>query len=143
MLPRLFSCAAPPTPPQPLHNHAPNLCDDQIRRGRQPWQRYEGQPARSAARQPAPSPAASRQLPASSLQAVNRQPSTSSLQPSPERRERPSNRSERSSRLLTRPARGKRLQAPQPFSHPMRGPNQCGRSQNPAIRHPKSYQHLC
>ena len=56
--------------------------------------------------------------------AVIRQPPAVSLQPSapspsPERREATAKPSEPFSRLLTRPARGKRLQIPQPFA-------QCG-----------------
>ena len=83
MLPRLSSCAVTPPPHRPP-TITPLTCvmiqSGAIRRGWQPGQ--QGQPSRSAARQPAPSPAASRQLPASSLQAVNRQPSTVNRQPS-------------------------------------------------------------
>ena len=79
MLPRLSSCAAPPPPPNtstitpPAYVMTSNPA--RIRRGRQLGQL--GQPARSAARPPAPSPAVSRQPSAVSLQ-----PSASSRQPS-------------------------------------------------------------
>ena len=88
MLLRLIISRRHAADPSPLHNHAPSLCDDPIRRGsarkatRQPCEgNQRGRqlvnllrllpPAVS--RQPT---AASRQLPSSSLQSVNRQPST-------------------------------------------------------------------
>lgn len=76
-----------------------------------------GQPARSAARQPAPSPAV--EPSASSFKPSIRQPPAVSRQPcpSPERRERPSKPSEQFSRPLTfrREASGHRPLSPSPL----------------------------
>ena len=101
----------------PTHNHAPSLCDALIRRGRQIGQQCDGnQRGRQLVN-------LLRQLPAANLQplAVSRQPSAASRQPpavspSPERREATAKPSEPFIRPLTRPARGKRPQAQQPFS---------------------------
>ena len=123
MLPRLSPRAAPPPTPRPSTITPPAYVMTQSGQsgaeGNQ--ETVRGQPARSAARHPSPSPTVSRQLPASSLQAVSRQPSTvsrqpSAISPSPERRERPAKPSAQFSRPLTRPARGERPQTPQPFA---------------------------
>ena len=117
----------PAADPSPLHNHAPSLCDDQS--GADPARRAAratmatstvgSSSTFAVSRQPS---ASSHQLPASSFQPSIRQPSavSPSLQPcpSPERREATYKPSEPFSRLLTRPARGKQPQTPQPFAWP-------------------------
>ena len=114
MLLRLSRAVTPPTPNTSTITPPAYVMANpaRIRHGRQLGQL--GQPARAAARPPAPSPAVSRQP-----SAVSRQHPASSLQPSPspERRERPAKPSEPFSRLLTRPAIIKRLQTAQPSPH--------------------------
>ena len=117
MLLRLLSCAV--TPPTPnTSTITPPACvmanPARIRRGRQLGQLRDATSAVGSS-----SPFSVSCLRAVSLQppAVSRQPSAvSRLQPrpSPERREATAKPSEPFSRLLTRPARGKQPQAPQP-----------------------------
>ena len=128
MLLRLYLLRRHAAATSPTHNHAASLCDDLIRRGRKPWQRFEGnQRGRQLVNLRSLQPSA-----------VSRQPSASSLQPrpSPERREATAKPSEPFSRLLTRPAILKRLQprSLRPMADPVREA-----ASKPASRHTKSY----
>ena len=123
MLLRLYLLCRPAASPSPTHNHAPILCDELIRRGRKPWQRYEGNQR-------------GRQLvPLLRLLPSLRQPPASSLQPPAS----PLTRATRSHRQALRTVQptshpsGERQAATSPAAlRPMRWTIQCERQpQNP------------